>query len=221
MSPYRRVDRDLRREGLRSFRLGLFLIRRDSAAAEKHLRGSLRDLVEAFLEDRRGNADLFTLAHRIGYLLVHTFKCPYEFREEDQRWTQTCPIPGLHRRVAFSVALLWARSCSICGADEFDCDHVPGETYEGGVCELERTKAIGLDHLALTHEPDFVYTFIQADQVSQREVVAEFGRPLREGERLMCDHCRFCRGYFGPSAEDLDPSSWRDMDEASETAEAA
>jgi hypothetical protein len=213
VSPYRRVDRDLRREGLRSFRLGLAGLKHNQRNAERLLRSSLHDLVEAFLEDRQRNADLFALAHRIGLILVQTFKCPYEWREADRRWYQDCAVLALHRRIAFSVAWFWARRCTICGANEFDCVHVPGESYDGQVCEFERDKAIGIEHVALTSNPDFTHTFMQSDQATERDVLEQFGRPLGHSESLFCNHCRNCRGYFGPDEDDLDPSRWTIMDE--------
>jgi hypothetical protein len=168
----------------------------------------VRNLVEAFLEDRQENAALYTLAHRIGWILVNNFKCPYTEDEETGDWVNTCEIPALHRRIAFSVAWFWTMRCSICGATDLDCDHVPGAIYDGEVCSLDRDQFVGFDHVAVVTEPDFTHTFIQPDRGSKAEIERQFGGPLPEGMTVFCNHCRNCAGYFGPTEEDLDPSLW-------------
>ena len=160
------------------------------------------------MEDRRENADFYTLAHRIGWLLVNTFKCPYTEDEKTGEWVNSCQIFALHKRIAFSVAWLWSTRCSICDSTDLDCDHVPGETYDGEMCSLERDQFVGFDHVALVTEPDFTHTFIQDDRASKAEIEKQFGGPLPEGMTVFCNHCRNCAGYFGPAEEDLDPSSW-------------
>jgi hypothetical protein len=203
---YRRADIDLRQAGLRDFRLGMFELERDPAAAERHLRSAVRNLVEAFLEGRRANADLYVLTHRIGRVLRQQFGCAYS-RGDSGDYVNHCPIPALHRIFGHSIAWSWATRCTVCGGGELECDHIPGLEYDGVTCWFENDTLVGFDHLAFTASPDFAYTFIQPDTVSEAQIVKQFGRRLGDRETLNCDHCKTCSGFVAIDPDALDPEA--------------
>ena len=171
-------------------------------SAEKLARSAIADLVEAFLHDRQANADLFARAHQLGAMISATVGC---------RWTPgadtyslRCPIYALHQPWATSVAVMVTTRCSICGAGELGCDHVPGETYEGMECRSVAESIRPFGHVAITANPDFTYTWYRDQQVNTSEIVAD-GTIRRAGDPALCSHCQECSGLDGPSGGDLDP----------------
>jgi hypothetical protein len=101
--------------------------------------------------------------------------------------------------------------CSICGAGELECDHLPGETYDGEEC-LSVVESIGpLGHVAFTANPDFTYTWYRDQEVSTADIVAD-GTVGAAGDPATCSHCQECAGLNDPSAGDLDPvGRWEEM----------
>jgi hypothetical protein len=210
----RRIDKDLRRAGLRAAREGdLAEQRGDHDAARDRYREALRDLVDAFLEDRKANGDLFVVAHRVGEALENLGGCLWEFDEERRTFSNLCPIQALHSRMAVSVAMITESVCSICGAGDFECEHVPGRTYDGEECVRTVTRIVKADHIALTRNPDFTSTFRISPVLSVREVEQRTGEKWVPGKRLFSHHCQQCYGRFEARAEDLDRSLWKPIPE--------
>jgi hypothetical protein len=210
MPPAKRIDVDQRAEGLRLWREGMIYLRFQDRRAEQALRGALAYLVDAFLEDRKANARLFTLCHRIGCIIEENFGCAFAHDEETDRFTHDCPIQALHSRVGLSVALISMHRCSICGAGDFECDHEPGQSYDGVECTLEHVST-WLDHVALTQDPDFAYTFHLDVPKSRKEIEEMVGRPMKDGESVLSTHCRDCYGRYFAHADDLDTSLWEGL----------
>lgn len=71
------------------------------AAREPAFRRALELHVDAFLLDRRGNADSFAQAHRIGRELVAEFSCPLA-QDEHRHWVNRCGVLALHNRIGAS-----------------------------------------------------------------------------------------------------------------------
>jgi hypothetical protein len=174
LSPARRIDVDLRAEALKAFRVAIFEARHETARAKTALLNAQRLLVEAFLEDRKQNARFFVWAHRIGVIREGRQECRWTYDSEHDNFSLECPMQGIHSRVGVSVALISRHTCSICGAGDFGCEHIQGEVYGGLACEWEQTD-IWIDHVAITQNPDFTYTFHNSIPRSRREVEEELG----------------------------------------------
>ena len=198
MSPAKRIDIDLRVEALRAFRIALFEARANSPRAKKALLSAQSLLVDAFLEDRKENARFFVWAHRIGAIREERQECTWTHDAGRDTFTLDCPMQGIHSRVGMSVALLSRSKCSICGAGDFECEHIAGEVYEGVICNFEQTD-MWLDHVALTQNPDFTYTFhnsVPLRAYAGRSVVA--GVEAADRDRSSCHSIRrLCDGLHG------------------------
>jgi hypothetical protein len=197
----------LRAGGLRGERDGQILLRYAAGggkASERLLRAALGDLVDAFLIDRVGQADLFARAHVLGADLHGQFGCSYEYKEEEDTYSLRCPVFALHQTFAFSVAWTLITRGSICGAGAFECDHVSGRTYAGAECRQKVEKVVGFPHVALTADPDFLHTWHQPIQAKGAQLVAE-GKIRKPGDEVHCKHCAGCLARLGPTEGDLDP----------------
>jgi hypothetical protein len=192
----------LRRRGLRTAVAAEVGLRNGDERAAGLARHAIGDLVEAFLHERTGNADLFARAHRVGALLSTTASCFWSPGPE--KYTLRCPIYALHQTWATSIAMTVTTRCSICGAGELECDHLPGETYDGKECHSVAESIGPLGHVALTANPDFTYTWYRDQEVATKELVAD-GIIAGAGAPATCSHCQECAGLNGPSPGDLDP----------------
>ncbi len=192
--------RVLRAEGLRQVAQAGLSLELGEEGAEQALRAGVRTIVDAFLADRQANADLFTLAHKLGEVLSSDLGCPWTV--QDDAYTLRCPVTALHRPVAHSMAFVEMTECSICDAEPFACTHVPGDVYDGQLCQL-RVTGFGLGgHIAWTANPDFLYTWHQEDAVTASKLIAD-GKIEKAGDIVYCQHCQECPGK--PAEGDLDP----------------
>lgn len=210
-----RDGRDQRVEGLRGMRAGRILLSSGKRQeAEKLLRAALSDLVFAFLLDRQGNAQLFTVAHRVGALIENEFGCKFVYDPETDAYMSDCPIAGLHSRLGMSAAFTTASTCSICGAEDFDCSHVPGRLYEDELCRRRDVRLIAIREISMTPNPDFAETFVQHVDRPRSDFEAEANSKIPRGAVIYNHHCRNCSGV--PSAEDLDPRLWQASERATD-----
>lgn len=169
---------------------------------------AIAELVESFLRDRRGNADLFKLSHEAGQLLETEFGCRFSYDPDGKVFVNSCPIQALHSRIGTSIAWTTTGTCSICGKRDFECDHIPGESYGGVVCVRNVDEVLEVDHLSLTSDPDFIETLYRATRLPEAEVVARFGSLPGAGQFLQSDHCaKECEGK--PTSVDLNPRLFR------------
>jgi hypothetical protein len=199
----------LRRRGLREAVGAEVLLRHGGACGEELARRALSDLVEAFLHDRQAKSDLFGRAHRVGALLSEVAGC--RWTSGDEAYTLRCPVYALHQRWATSIAMTVTTRCSVCGAGDLECDHLPGESYDDKVCSSVVESIGSIGHVALTANPDFTHTWHQEQRVSTEELVRD-GVIGEAGESAFCSHCRSCSGIHGPSRGDLDPEGrWREL----------
>jgi hypothetical protein len=196
--------RRLRRLGVRKAYEMQMAIATQRTDAEELGRSAISSLVQAFLVDRVGEADLFAVAHRIGRDLSQRVGCRARYDAAEQTYTYDCPIHTLHANVATSIGWIWEGACSICSARILECEHVPGELYDGEPAYYKTRALLRVDHLALTAQPDFHYTWIVANQRSAGALIAE-GTIRNPGEAAVCNHCEYCYGCGAASAEDLDP----------------
>lgn len=200
----------LRRRGLRTALAAEIALRNGDERGAELARRAIADLVEGFLHERTPNADLFRRAHGVGALLSATAGCFWKPGLET--YTLRCPIYALHQTWATSVAMTVTTRCSICGAGELGCDHLPGETYDGEECRSVVESIGPFGHVAFTANPDFTYTWYRDQEVSTLDVVAD-GTIRTAGDPATCSHCQECPGRLsGPSAGDLDPvGRWEEM----------
>jgi hypothetical protein len=175
--------------------------------AEQLYREAIERFVDAFLVDRVGHAACFTDAHVIGRHLEEQYGCPME-DAGDGYWTIGCAILALHRRLGASWAGTTLSRCSICDADDLECEHVPGYWYDGTHCH--RIVYDGeLREISRVPFPDDPRTYRMEVARTPREIRTARGRPLRRGEVPLCAHCKGCHGAdLGPTAEDVDQSLW-------------
>lgn len=172
---------------------------------EELYRDAIRCLVEAFLTDRTNYADCYTWAHRAGAEVAREIGCSWTYEPGDEQYTLDCEINALHELWATSVGWVGRRQCSICRQPPMRCDHVLGRTYDGVVCELERIEIVGFDHVAMTANPEFSYTWHRLKTRSAADLLA--AKEIRAaGDDRACHHCLRCAGTaLGPDDGDLDP----------------
>jgi hypothetical protein len=197
----------LRDHGLEALADGKRLLAIDVRAARGALEMAIAELVEAFLRDRRGNADLFKLSHEAGRLLETKFGCRFSYDPDEKVFVNGCPIQTLHSRIGISIAMTTTGICSICEKRDFQCDHVPGETYDGVLCIRNVDEILDVDHLALTSDPDFVESLYRSTRLTEAEVISRYGSLPGQDQYLQSDHCKECDGE--PAAVDLNPRSFR------------
>lgn len=190
----------LPRDGIRQAIAAAQRIERGDEGAESDARSALHTIVDAFLTDRRANAEMFTYAHHVGAYLSTTVGCPWTVN--DEQYTLRCPVWALHQPFAVSPTFVRTSICSICGAEPFACLHIPGETYDGQQCDMETTSLRFGDHMALTANPDFIGNWHRQDSVPASELIAE-GKIKKAGDIVYCNHCQECAGE--PTEGDLDP----------------
>lgn len=171
-------------------------------------RAAIERFVDAFLVDRRDQADCFTEAHRLGRYVEERFGCPMQLSDDGDHWTVECGVPALHSRFGSSYGGATLGRCSLCGADDFQCDHVPGRFYGGRHCYRE-VYEVALDEVSIVQFPEDPRTYRLQVATPMSAVLEARGRPLLRGEVPICTHCAECPGADrGPADEDLDQSLW-------------
>lgn len=125
------------------------------------------------------------------------------------RHSARCGVLALHRRLGASWAGPTVGRCSVCGAGDLQCDHMPGRWYDGLHCHRIVYEA-DLRDISLAPFPDDPRTYRMEVARTPREIRAARGRPLRHGEVPLCTHCsEGCDGADrGPREEDVDQSLW-------------
>jgi hypothetical protein len=194
----------LRRRGQRRATHGLVALGRAPDRAEALLRGAIEDMVDAFLLDRAHNADLFARAHQLGALVEQTFSCAWTTDHDRGTVVNDCGILALHSRLGLSPGGTTWGHCSLCGARDFTCDHIPGATYDGAKCirNVDRWDAEEVSMTQRPREPRCFRTWVHVKESYARRVGGR--TPGR------CWHCRMCSGRAAPSTTDLDITGWSD-----------
>jgi len=196
----------LRRDAARLVYQAHFALPSQPATVERLLRRAIELQVDAFLLDRKGNADTFARVHRLGAFVEKTFGCRFQPADDGERVENTCGVLALHSRLWLSPGgKTWGR-CSICGAGDFQCDHVPGRPYGDDLC-VRTIVRWDADEVSGTIRPRDPRCFRTWALMS----IQELPREIQRGAALLrCNHCRTCPGSTGPTADDLDPTSWPD-----------
>jgi hypothetical protein len=201
-----------------------------SPRAEPEARRAIDAAVRAFwwAEDTELEDAQHTLVHKVGRWTRRTFGCYLDY--DGKRYRQLCPIAIAHKRLGFSIGFVGPRTCSICGQDLSECEHIRGRTYwvRGGAHD-SRPCAVCVQPLC-RHLPDRLYRapvvsiISEIDEVREVSVVGRpavpearlqelpietsalrerFGSAFHEGVRISCDLCLgACWGFDGlPSTE--------------------
>jgi hypothetical protein len=190
----------LRRLAARQAYAGQLSLTQGLEQAEQQLREAIELMVDAFLLDRRRNVDLYSRAHNLGALLAERIGCSWQVNDDLAAFENTCGILALHSRIGLSPGgRTWGR-CSICAAKDFECDHVPGETYEGRAC-FRTIYEWDAEEMSLTTRPRDPRCFRTWSPIPRSHVPVV---------ALSCNHCTACAGRAGPSDDDLEPGSWND-----------
>ncbi len=172
---------------------------------EQLLRAAVEQYVNAFLVDRIGHQSAFAAAHRLGRQLLEEFGCPYELDADRTSWVLKCGIHALHSRVGLSPGGPTLGECSICGAADFECEHLNGEIYDGEACFRLITRW-DLREVSLVTRPHDPRCYRLDEVVSVRSAERARGRPLLPNEVPVCTHCGGCKG--AASETDLRPETW-------------
>lgn len=171
--------------------------------AEKLYRRAIERLVDAFLVDRRRQQEAFVVAHRVGRQVLDTFGCPMRSDDGGANWETRCGILALHQRIGSSFGGPTSGQCSICGAEDFECVHVPGRRY-GDDWYVREIYNVDLREVSYVSFPGDPRCYRTEALVSRAEVEKAYGGPLPAGVVPECTHCVDCRGAKdGPA-----PKTW-------------
>lgn len=204
------LPKPAREAGIEASRVARSAARNGEADAEDRAREALELLVDAFLVDRVGNSDCFARAHALGLWINRRFGCQESYDSEGDSYVNKCGVIALHSRIALSPGGTTTGSCSICGAGDFECDHVSGRIYDGERCRWTIVEW-NLAEISLVRVPYDPRCYRIAVPRTKAEVEAALGKKLAPGELPACRHCAVCKGRYGPSENDLDPSRWGDL----------
>jgi len=114
--------------------------------AETVARESLARLQSAlnWLEDTTFEADAHDELHRAGADVQARFPAGCRLTWTGSAYEQRCPVAISHKRFGFSPGMLVGRrTCSLCGQDASECEHLRNRTYPvvgglgpAGVCRI-------------------------------------------------------------------------------------
>lgn len=179
--------------------------------AQRLYRRAIELLVDAFLIDRAGHRLCFAEAHRVGALVREHFGCPLVSHDEGEHWSVDCGILALHQRLGTSFAAPTRGRCSICGADDLGCLHVPGKTYADQRC-VRIIYDVDLREVHLVAIPKDPRCYRTQVLRSREEIETAYGGPLPSVVRAECTHCAECYGTSdGARPEDVDRRLWPDI----------
>lgn len=124
-----------------------------------------------YLEDHELREVAHAAVHRAGFMRSGLFGCPIHYRDDDYR--TECLTVLAHQRFGASAGLVTEFSCSVCGRQVEDCDHVSGELYEVAATRSATGECSICDSLECEHEPGESYSaraFAQAKNMIAQEI---------------------------------------------------
>ncbi len=163
------------------------------------------------------DSDLEDEAHRqldhAGRWVRETFGCLVD--RSGTEYKQTCPVALGHNRIGLSVGGAASRTCSLCGQDVSECEHLPGTSYNvpGGpddlgwcrVCCKEECdhlptesyraavvsiiREMELVEVSIVHRPANPEARIHAISIELSELRAALGDSFEPGMDVSCDRC--------------------------------
>lgn len=84
-------------------------------------------------EDTDDEEEAHQRMDQAGAWVRRTFGC--HLTRTGTEYSQTCPVALAHNRIGMSVGGVAVRTCSLCGGDFSECEHMPGVAYlvPGGI----------------------------------------------------------------------------------------
>lgn len=164
------------------------------------------------------DSDLEDEAHRqldlAGRWVRETFGCWVE--RSGTEYKQTCPVALGHNRIGLSIGgTASIRTCSLCGEDVSECEHLPGTAYlvPGGpndlgwcrVClkeecdhlptEIHRASVVSIIRemevveVSIVHKPAHPEARLHAVSIGLSQLQAALGDLFEPGMDVSCDRC--------------------------------
>jgi len=167
----------------------------DHVAAERLLLEAVTMLRRAAQQPSKWRLQYDPEADALELSVRRQFGCPIE-RSEDGKYRVGCSLAHLKDGPGFSIGAIENVVCSICRRDPLECEHIPGDEYDGVEALLEVTE-LKIDHISLVKTPKDPYTRHIQLVFSQDELVARLPPRVRQQFlsnpdaplRLWCDLC--------------------------------
>ncbi len=199
----------------------------DRHEGERLGRQALEVIHSAFnwLEDSKYEEDVHAELHEMGRSVRERFPEGCTLFWTEHGYEHRCPVALCHKRIGFSPAMIIRRwTCSICGDDVSECDHlgdhiyvVPGGPGQSGYCPVciqescdhsatqsfkVRPTAIiteveRLDEISVVHRPAQPDARLTAIPVDRDRLEAALGPEFRYGAHTVyCSQClEPCPGF--------------------------
>ncbi|WOP18288.1 hypothetical protein [Raineyella sp. LH-20] len=201
-------------------------LKADGQDAESHARSALERLRSAldWAEDGPSESDTHAALDLAGRWVRETFGC--RLAREGRTYSLTCPVRLAHTRVGLSIGGRAHRTCSLCGQDLSECEHVPGRDYlvPGGTADLgwcrvcltrERCEHVptqlyragvvsiidqgDLNEISLVGKPAMPDARIHSQTVNLADLESALGPEFKPGMDVSCDFClAHCSGLYRP-----------------------
>lgn len=146
------------------------------------LRAELREIMD---RSEGNDPELLERAHRlldeVGGIIRRNYResCGLEYREG--AYYRECPVDLAHLRLGLSPEIhVRGSECSICGADPDDCDHIPGNEYDGQVCN-SRITDYEIEAVALVGRPRWQVTRFTSLEVNVEDLRQALGPAFKPG----------------------------------------
>jgi hypothetical protein len=188
----------------------------DREPAESHARQGLRRLASAlnWAEDTALEAETHQNLDRAGNWVRRSFGCQVTY--DGQTYWNDCPVRLGHHRVGLSIGGRAHKTCSLCGMDLSECEHIPGRHYsvEGGHQELGWCRVcmakepcehlvgetysaevisiidrMDLDEVSLVRRPRSPDARVERRSFSTADLRELLGPEFEPGRPISCDFC--------------------------------
>ena len=183
---------------------------------EHAAREALGDLASGlnWAEDTPAEQDAHDRMDTAGRWVRTTFGC--QLHQDGKQYFQTCPVALGHNRIGLSMAGCAKRTCSLCGDDLSECEHlrstahvVPGGNTDLGWCRVclskdtcghspDNTYRVGvvafitdmeLNEVSIVGKPAHPDARFRSVSLSNRELEAHLGPQWTPGMPVICDRC--------------------------------
>lgn len=195
----------------------------DHEMAERQAREALGQLARSldWAEDTDAEAEAHRLMDAAGAWVRQTFGC--RLARSGTTYQQTCPVALAHNRIGFSIGGVATRTCSLCGGDFSECEHMPGTAYmvPGGAADLGWCRVclketcdhlesaqyrvsvvaiireMNVDEVSLVGKPAHPEARLMAISVPVSDLKAALGVEFAPGMEVACDRClQPCEGLI-------------------------
>ena len=153
--------------------------------------------------------------HLVGRVARRWFASGCRIGFSNGGYGDTCPVVLAHNRFGISIGFTGNAVCSICGGDDFECEHFPGRSYRvrasvvDGRCnvcaaescgnhspgELYEAQAIvvvtkaSVDEISIVADPAQPDARLTWVSVSTAEIKRVVGSGFEVGDEVRCDYC--------------------------------